>query len=81
MRDICDSYKREFNSRKHKLDYNEPETIEINDIMPKKRGGKTLLPDEMEKQMQSYIEKPRMNGDVVTTSICLAVWAWDSYSC
>ena len=37
VRDIGDSYKREFNIRKRKLDYNEPETVEINDIMPKEK--------------------------------------------
>ena len=73
VRDICDSYKREFNNRKRKLDYNEPENIEINDIQPKKRGRKTLLPDEMDRQVQSYIEILRSSGGVVTTSICLAV--------
>ena len=49
VRDIRDSYKREFNNRKRKLDYNKPENIEINDIQPKKRGRKTLLPDEMDR--------------------------------
>ena len=76
VQDIRDMYKREFNNRKRKLDYNEPETIEINDIMPKKRSGKTLLRDEMDQQVQSYIETLRMNDGVVSTSICLAVGLW-----
>lgn len=55
------------------MDFSEIEDIDITDIQPIKRGRKTLLPDELDHQVQAYIETFRNSGGIVTTSICLSV--------
>ena len=42
-------------------------------LSQKKRGRKTLLPDEIDQQLQAYTESLRNSGGTVTTSICLPV--------
>lgn len=73
VRYFRDSYKREVSNKKRRLDFDDIDDCQVNEIQVKKRGRKTLLQDEMDKEVQLYITNLRKSGGVVNTSIVRAV--------